>query len=164
MDSKADDWDHSIINAVSIALKGQIGLKNDIERLKEQIVKGRSTDKLHTACEIAVAFIRYAQDLKEQRDNYKNNQLQAVLDVAEQQNRLDDCILKWLHKERRTISEKTTRRVKSKNKKGMGSKDSIKLDVIGELIDGLFEAKIDAMSPENKARFRSIYEESLLES
>lgn len=60
----ATDWDHRIINGVSVALKGRIGEDNDIIRLQQQIEGGGSEDKLKTACEIAVAFIRYAQDLK----------------------------------------------------------------------------------------------------
>ena len=60
----ATEWDHRIIDAVSVALDGKIGQDDDIARLKQQIEGGPSTDKLHTACEIAVAFIRWTQDLK----------------------------------------------------------------------------------------------------
>lgn len=60
----ATDWDHEIINAVSIGLEGQIGGKDDVKKLRAQIEGGSSKDKLETACEIAVAFIRWAQDLK----------------------------------------------------------------------------------------------------
>jgi hypothetical protein len=61
----AGDWDHRIIDAVSIALDGQVGAVDDVARLRSQIEGGRSNDKLKTACEIAVAWIRLAQDLKE---------------------------------------------------------------------------------------------------
>ena len=60
----ATDHDHRIIDATSIALQGKIGYNNDVERLRKQIELGNSDDKLHTACEIAIAFIRWAQDLK----------------------------------------------------------------------------------------------------
>lgn len=60
--------DHCIINGVSFALNGKIGQDDDVARLREQIELGSSDDKLRTACEIAVAFIRWAQDLKSQRD------------------------------------------------------------------------------------------------
>ncbi len=63
----ASEWDHKIIDGVSIALDGRIGFADDVERLRSQIEGGSSQDKLKTACEIAVAFIRYAQDLKEER-------------------------------------------------------------------------------------------------
>ena len=62
--SSATDWDHKIIDAVSIALEGRIGQSDDISRLQAQIINGPSEDKLKTACEIAVAFIRWSQDLK----------------------------------------------------------------------------------------------------
>lgn len=60
----ASDRDHRIIDAVSIALDGKIGQDDDVQRLKEQVEGGDSDDKLKVACEIAVAFIRWAQDLK----------------------------------------------------------------------------------------------------
>ena len=56
--------DKRIIDAVSVALDGKIGQEDDIARLRKQIENGGSDDKFHTACEIAVAFIRFAQDLK----------------------------------------------------------------------------------------------------
>lgn len=65
---KATDWDHRIITGVSVALDGKIGQQDDVERLRTQIEGGPSEDKLKVACEIAVAFIRWAQDLKQQRD------------------------------------------------------------------------------------------------
>lgn len=64
MSATATDSDHRIIDAVSVALRGQIGSDDDVARLRQQIEGGESTDKLETACEIAVAFIRWAQDLK----------------------------------------------------------------------------------------------------
>lgn len=63
---KTTDKDHRIIDATSIALDGKIGESDDVTRLKNQIHQSDSEDKLSTACEIAVAFIRWAQDLKEQ--------------------------------------------------------------------------------------------------
>ena len=60
----ASDWDHRIIDGVSIAMDGRIGLSTDHKRLREQIEQGPSNDKLKVAVEIAVAFMRYAQDLK----------------------------------------------------------------------------------------------------
>ena len=63
----ATDHDKRIIDAVSVALAGIIGQDDDIDRLYRQINGGQSTDKLRTACKIAVAFIRFAQDLKARR-------------------------------------------------------------------------------------------------
>ena len=65
-------WDSKIIDATSIALGGTIGREDDVQRLREQIEGGSSEDKLKVACEIAVAFIRWSQDLKYQRDTYRN--------------------------------------------------------------------------------------------
>lgn len=59
------DWDRRIIDAVSFALV-EVGKDDDIKRLREQIENGQSEDKLNTACEIAIAWIRFAQDLKEE--------------------------------------------------------------------------------------------------
>jgi hypothetical protein len=70
----ATSWDHRIMDGVSVSLNGQIGLKDDVARLKEQIEKGPSQDKLDAACQIAVAFIRWAQDLKAERDLWKTKQ------------------------------------------------------------------------------------------
>lgn len=67
MPAVATDRDRKIIDAVSIALNGSVGGDDDIERLRSQVEGGQSADKLHVACEIAVAFIRWAQDLKELR-------------------------------------------------------------------------------------------------
>ena len=60
----ARDWDHRIVDATSIALGGNIGKKDDVKRLMKVINDGPGEDKLKVACEIAVAFIRWAQDLK----------------------------------------------------------------------------------------------------
>ena len=60
------DADHRIIDAVSIALKGRIGSEDDVKLLREAIEGGPCEDKLKVACEIAVAFIRRADDLKRQ--------------------------------------------------------------------------------------------------
>lgn len=60
--STASDHDHRIIDAVSVSLKGAIGLDDDVERLLAQI---SSENREKTLAEIAVAFIRWAQDLKE---------------------------------------------------------------------------------------------------
>lgn len=61
----ATDRDHRIIDSTSVALEGRIGSEDDVHRLVNQIKCGGGTkDKLETACEIAIAFIRWAQDLK----------------------------------------------------------------------------------------------------
>jgi len=65
LDSFTTAEDKRIIDAVSIALKGRIGDTDDVLRLYEQVSKGSSENKLYTACEIAIAFIRFAQDMKE---------------------------------------------------------------------------------------------------
>lgn len=64
------DWDIKVIDATSAALI-EVGKDDDIQRLREQIEKGPSEDKLHTACEIAIAWIRFAQDLKEELRSLK---------------------------------------------------------------------------------------------
>ncbi len=60
----ATEHDQKIIDAVSVAMGGQIGREDDAERLVEQVVNGEGGNPVLTACEIAVAFIRFAQDLK----------------------------------------------------------------------------------------------------
>lgn len=59
------DWDRRIIESVAVALV-EVGKDDDIARLRQQIEGGESDDKLQAACEIAIAWIRYAQDLKEE--------------------------------------------------------------------------------------------------
>lgn len=65
--STATDWDHRIIDATSIALGGVVGGSDDVARLMREIQVGPNPDKLKVACEIAVAFIRWSQDLKDRR-------------------------------------------------------------------------------------------------
>lgn len=70
----ASDNDHRIIDATSIALDGSIGRDDDVQRLRHQIEQGNTSpgkDKLQVACEIAVAFIRWAQDLKPEYQEQK---------------------------------------------------------------------------------------------
>lgn len=64
--STATEWDHRIIDSTSVALAGKIGRDDDVERLMQQVNDGPASDKVKVACEIAVAFIRWAQDLKRQ--------------------------------------------------------------------------------------------------
>ena len=67
----ATDWDHRIIAGTSYCLGGKSGLDDDVDRLLYQIENGSSENKLRTACEIAVAFIRWAQDLKQEIKDLK---------------------------------------------------------------------------------------------
>ena len=60
---KTTDKDHRIMIATSVALGGIIGEPDDVERL-QKIILENSEHPLQTAVEVAVAFIRYAQDLK----------------------------------------------------------------------------------------------------
>jgi hypothetical protein len=62
-ESLRTDWDNRIIDSVSIGLV-EVGLDDDVTRLQLLIEQGESKDKLRTACEIAIAWIRFAQDLK----------------------------------------------------------------------------------------------------
>lgn len=71
-DRYVTDADSAIMSAVSYALKGKIGQEDDVERLKKEIEGGQSTDKLRTACEIAVAFIRLVQDKKADLERLQN--------------------------------------------------------------------------------------------
>lgn len=59
------DNDHRIIDAVAIGLV-EVGKDDDIQRLRGLIEGGESEDHIGTACEIAIAWIRFAQDLKEE--------------------------------------------------------------------------------------------------
>jgi hypothetical protein len=65
----ATDWDNRIIAAVSVALKGSIGEQNDVERLLKQVTPTEPAEREKVLAEIAIAFIRWAQDLKRQRDD-----------------------------------------------------------------------------------------------
>jgi hypothetical protein len=57
----ATDSDHRIIDAISVALKGEIGREDDVERL---LGKVESENRQQCLAQIAVAFIRWSQDLK----------------------------------------------------------------------------------------------------
>jgi hypothetical protein len=59
------DRDRRIIDSVAVSLV-EVGKDDGVERLLAAVMKGESEDKLHTACEIAIAWIRFAQDLKEE--------------------------------------------------------------------------------------------------
>jgi len=70
-----DGRDDLVIDAVSIGLV-EVGLEDDVQRLRELIESGSSDDKMHTACEVAIAWIRFAQDLKhELREKRMNGYL-----------------------------------------------------------------------------------------
>ncbi len=70
--SKATEWDHRIIDGISYALKGQIGQDDDVERLLAQVREGPAQDKERTLAEIAIAFIRWSQDLKDEKHKVLN--------------------------------------------------------------------------------------------
>lgn len=72
MTKVATDWDHRIITSVSCALHGSIGTEADVERLRS-IITPKDGDTTRVACEIAVAFIRWAQDLKAEINVLKSN-------------------------------------------------------------------------------------------
>jgi len=59
------DRDRRIIDSIAVSLV-EVGKDDDTERLLAAVMNGESEDKLHTACEIAIAWIRFAQDLKEE--------------------------------------------------------------------------------------------------
>lgn len=61
---QATPWDHQIIDAVSAALGARVESEDSKTILRAEIESGNSGDKMSTAVEIAVAFARYAQDLK----------------------------------------------------------------------------------------------------
>lgn len=63
MNLAATDWDHQIIDSVSISLDGEIGRDDDVARLRAEL-NPKDGDHTRVACENAVAFIRWAQDLK----------------------------------------------------------------------------------------------------
>ena len=55
-------------------MDGRIGDgEQDAALLRHQIEHGESEDKLKVAVDIAVAFIRWSQDLKRERDEIKGN-------------------------------------------------------------------------------------------
>lgn len=64
------DKDRRVIDAVAVGLI-EVGKEDDIQRLRTLIEGGESADHLQTACEIAIAWIRFAQDLKEERRSQK---------------------------------------------------------------------------------------------
>lgn len=66
--SKATDWDHRIIDGTSLALGGEIGHEDDVERLRGILIVTDQEGREKTLAEIAVAFIRWAQDLKAERN------------------------------------------------------------------------------------------------
>lgn len=57
------DHDQTIIDGV-LSVMGEVGLATDHKRLREAIEQGAGSDKLAAAVEIAVAFMRYAEELK----------------------------------------------------------------------------------------------------
>ncbi len=57
------DHDQSIVNGV-LSVMGEVGLATDHKRLRAAIEQGAGRDKLTVAVEIAVAFMRYAEELK----------------------------------------------------------------------------------------------------
>ena len=60
---KVRSQDRRIMDTTSVALSGVIGQDDDVERLQKACSKSR--DPFRTACEVAIAFIRRNQDLKE---------------------------------------------------------------------------------------------------
>ena len=76
----ATEQDHNIIVATSLALDGKIGRDDDTQRLRHAVETGVCDDKMKTLAEIAVAYIRWAQDLKRQRDRLKRESLQVKWD------------------------------------------------------------------------------------
>jgi hypothetical protein len=65
--SAANDWDHRIIDTVSHSLGGEIGRADDTDRLLASVKAKESARREQTLAEIAVAFIRWSQDLKQER-------------------------------------------------------------------------------------------------
>lgn len=65
------DSDRKIINSVGMGLI-EVGKDDDVLRLKTLIENGESQDKLKTACEISIAWIRFAQDLKYELETQRN--------------------------------------------------------------------------------------------
>lgn len=57
------DWDKLTIDFISNSLK-EVGKDDDVDRLRSLIEDCHSQDKLKVACEIAIAWIRQAQDLR----------------------------------------------------------------------------------------------------
>lgn len=64
------DWDRRIIDSVSTGLI-EVGKDDDVSRLQILIENGESQDKLRTACEISIAWIRFAQDLKNELETQR---------------------------------------------------------------------------------------------
>lgn len=83
---KTRDYDHRVIDAVSVGLGGQCGQDDDKARLLELIEKGNETVEpdIGVACDIAVAFMRWAQDLKSERNQLreKNRNLRERVSLA----------------------------------------------------------------------------------
>ena len=66
----ATDHDKKIIDAVSVALDGKVGRKDDVDRLMQKVQNHEGSDDLRTACEIAIAFARWSQDMKGSVDRW----------------------------------------------------------------------------------------------
>jgi hypothetical protein len=60
----ATDSDHRIIDSTSVALRGCIGTDKDVETLIGKVAAKSSAHRERTLAEIAIAFIRWSQDLK----------------------------------------------------------------------------------------------------
>ena len=61
--------DHKIISEVAVRLGGRAGRSDDVSKVMNMVECSGSEHKLMTACEIAVAFIRYAQDLRDDKES-----------------------------------------------------------------------------------------------
>lgn len=57
------DYDKIMIDFISNSLK-EVGKDDDVARLRSLIEDCQSQDKLKIACEVAIAWIRQAQDLR----------------------------------------------------------------------------------------------------
>ena len=72
------DQDHRVVDSTSIALDGKIGQEDDVERLMAVVENSITLDTLQSMAFIAVAHIRFVQDLKGQRDSLKRQVADGV--------------------------------------------------------------------------------------
>jgi hypothetical protein len=66
---KATEWDHRVIDSASLALHGRIGFPDDIDRLIASVRPTDPQERERVLAEVAIAFIRWSQDLKSTRNS-----------------------------------------------------------------------------------------------
>lgn len=88
----ATDFDHRIMDATSVALGGAVESTDKWTRIRDILLE---PSEPQAACEIALAFIRWSQDLKKERNQARDNfeaMKQALEDAALRMQRARDIL------------------------------------------------------------------------